>query len=107
MNKQKRVLIIALLTKLGYTVTELERSTRLDHYYTVSKDGIEFSLLLNKDIVYFFIMEDNKTICSYGLLLGDGGNVAHGKTHSTYKTLVDLSWDMRDLLNLQVPTIIL
>jgi len=108
MNNKKRLLIIALLTKLGYNVTELSYSNRLDHYYTVTKDNFEFSLLLNSKIIFMTVheLDENNAKCSYGLLL-DGNNIAHGKEHPSYKTLVDLSWEFRNLLNIQIPTIIL
>lgn len=109
MNKAKRESIIALLTKLGYEVNESLYSNRLSHYYSVKKDGLEIRMLLNNAIVHFYILENGsgKQVCAYGLVLASGSNIADGKQHESYKTLVDLTWEIRDLLNIQVPTIIL
>lgn len=108
MNKAKRQLIIALLIKLGYDIKDLFYSNRLNHYYHVTKGDVKFSLLLNKTAVYFSFHEPSgKQVCSYGLLLANGGNIASGKDHENYKTLVDLAWEIKDLLKIDTPTIIL
>ena len=107
MNKAKRESIIALITKLGYDVTEIGDNNRLTHTYTIKKDKVSFKLLLNKTVILVSYLEDGKQLSGYGLVLESGGNIADGKQHEHYKTLVDLIWEIRDLLNIQIPTIIL
>ena len=108
MNKAKRQLIIALLIKLGYEVKDLFYSNRLNHYYHITKDDVKFSVLVNKTAVLFSFNEPSgQQVCNYGLLLANGGNIAHNKDHEHYKTLVDLAWEIKDLLKIDTPTIIL
>lgn len=109
MNKAKRKSIITLLTKLGYTIVERDGGNRLHHFYSVTKDGVHFSLYMTNEAIQFNKndAENRNSVCTYALLLKTGGNVAYGKEHELYKTFVDLSWELRDLLNIQIPTIIL
>lgn len=94
------------LKQIGYEVHGLSYNNRLSHYYSVKKNALNIRMLLNKTIAHFYILDSGKQVCAYGLVLASGGNIADGKEHESYKTLVDLTWEIKDLLNIQTKTLI-